>query len=113
MILVYDITKEKSFKQLNMWYKEVNNVLNRDNYILAIVGNKKDLFDNEKVSFDRGKQFAEDIGTKFKLTSAKIDPLGFNQFLEELFIDFINDEKILNSKKNKLSNENVKKGKYC
>ena len=114
VILVYDITNEKTFNQLDLWYKQINEILDRETYILAIVGNKKDLFNKEKVSPEKGKQFADDKDAKFKLSSAKEDPLDFIEFLEELFKDCIVQKKnLINNEKSKMLNRGVKKGKCC
>ena len=115
VILVYDITKEKSFKQLEYWYNQVNSLINEQDYILAVVGNKKDLFKDEKVSEEQGKAFAMEKNAKFKLTSAKDDPISFVAFLEELFKDFIDKGKEKLDKKigKKLNNEKYKKKSKC
>ena len=41
--------------------------------IFGVVGNKCDLFKEEKVSEEEGKNFAQQIGAIFKLTSCKED----------------------------------------
>ena len=115
VILVYDITEEKSFKELDFWYNQVVNELGKEGYYLAIVGNKKDLYSKEKVKESQGKAFAQSKKAKFKLTSAKDDPLGFNSFLEQLFKEFIDNNKdFLNQKKKTtINNKTKKKGKCC
>jgi len=116
IILVYDITVQKSFKQLEYWYNQVTSLVNEEDYILAVVGNKKDLFKNEKVTEEEGKAFAKEKNAKFKLTSAKDDPLSFVSFLEELFKEYIDkdNEKSDKSKGKKLKKEkNKNKSKCC
>ena len=127
VILVYDITKKKTFDALQeYWFEEVKNELG-DDFILAIVGNKSDLYTEEEVSEVEGKNFAISKGCKFKLSSAKTDPLSFTQFLEELFKDYIEKNKKIdiqkprglsiirkNVKKNNENNENKEnKEKKC
>ena len=70
-ILVYDITREESFLELkNFWYKEVRD--NADNnIIIAIVGNKKDLYEYEEVNMKEIAMFAKNEGAIFTETSAK------------------------------------------
>ena len=70
IIFVYDITREFSFQSIkNYWHKET-----RENWdgtpILAIVGNKIDLYSEIKVSNNEGMAFAEEIGAIFQTTSA-------------------------------------------
>lgn len=38
---------------------------------IAVIGNKVDKTDEEEVSYQEGKQFADSINAIFKLTSAK------------------------------------------
>ena len=73
IVFVYDITTEYSFNELkNYWYEETK--ANSDgNPILAVVGNKIDLYNNQKVSNTDGKEFAESIGAIFQTTSALSD----------------------------------------
>ena len=115
VILVYDITEEKSFKELDFWYNQVVNELGKEGYYLAIVGNKKDLYSKEKVKESQGKAFAQSKKAKFKLTSAKDDPLSFNSLLEQLFKEFIDNNKDYLNKKKKttINNKTNKKGKCC
>ena len=115
IILVYDITSEKSFKELEYWYNQVVNELGKEGYYLAIVGNKNDLYNQEKINKDQGKKFAESKKAKFKLTSAKDDPLSFNSLLEQMFKEFIDNNKdyLNNRKKTEITNKGKKKGKCC
>ena len=73
IVFVYDITTEYSFNELkNYWYEETK--ANSDgNPILAVVGNKIDLYNDQKVSNNDGKEFAEKIGAIFQTTSAMSD----------------------------------------
>ena len=56
-ILVYDITKKSSFSQVKeYWYNSIKEIGMKD-VILAIVGNKYYLFEEEEVSQEDGKHF--------------------------------------------------------
>ena len=87
VIFVYDITNENSFNLLkDYWVREVEeNLVNPA--VCAIVGNKKDLYAKEEISGDTVKEFANSKKMKFKLCSAKVDPQGFSDFVEELLKD--------------------------
>ena len=120
VILVYDITNLNTFNQLEYWHNQVVKQLTEEGYILAIVGNKQDLFKDEKVKEEQGKKFASEINAKFKLSSAKDDPLSFTQFLEELFKEFIdkNMDKLRKKRAERgsmmiKSNKNKKKKHKC
>ena len=73
IVFVYDITTDYSFNELkNYWYEETK--ANSDGTpILAVVGNKVDLYKDQKVSNNDGKEFAEKIGAIFQTTSAQSD----------------------------------------
>ncbi len=107
LVLVYDITNKNSFNTLNYWHEQIKNELMNDSYILAVVGNKKDLYQNEEISEEEGQKFADGINAKFTISSAKEEPLVFIEFLEELFIDYI--KKIYNKKPNLPRNLSLKK----
>ena len=73
IVFVYDITSLKSFDALqNFWYNEIKN--NCDvTPVIALVGNKTDLYNDQKVDVSIAKEFAKKIGAIFQLTSAKKD----------------------------------------
>ena len=83
IILVYDITNKPSFETLkNYWYKEImdNSV---SDLILALVGNKSDLYENEQVTDKEGKLFAKEINAIFKSTSA-LSNRGINSLFTDI-----------------------------
>ena len=70
VILVYDITRDDSFANLkDYWYNQLQE--NCKNVVLGVAGNKCDLFEEEKVSENEAKEFADSIGAIFELTSAR------------------------------------------
>ena len=118
-VLVYDVTKKTSFIQVKeYWYKSVKENGMKD-VIIAIVGNKCDLFEEEEVSQEDGKHFGESINAIFKVVSAKegigidklfneiIEKFKESQFMEELIYKYLskNERKTLNSKKLKLEKD--------
>ena len=115
VILVYDISVKKTFEKLNFWYEQVVESLGKNKFMLAIVGNKKDLFKEEQVKEEEGKKFAEEKNAKFILSSAKSDPLSFNQFLDSIFGEYIENNKDLLDKQKGigLNNKKGKKKKCC
>ena len=82
VLLVYDITRLNSFKELDFWYKMIRDILG-DDIIVGVCGNKQDLFAREQVKEEEGRKYAEERNISFKLTSAK-NHLSFNKFLDEL-----------------------------
>ena len=83
IIFVYDITTENSFESLKTyWYDETKS--NWDgNPILAVVGNKIDLYTNCVVNNNDGKAFADQIGAIFQTTSALSDT-GITNLFENI-----------------------------
>jgi small GTP-binding protein len=73
VVFVYDITSLKSFDAIqNFWYNEIKN--NCDvTPVIALVGNKTDLYEDQKVDISDARNFAKKIGAIFQLTSAKKD----------------------------------------
>ena len=88
VILVYSINFLSSFEGLNSWYESIKEHLQGNEYILAVIGSKSDLIQEEVVSEEDGKKFADERDAIFKLVSSKEDPDGinnlFNTILEEL-----------------------------
>ena len=69
-ILMYDITNEDSFNSVQDWLTQIKNY-SWDNAQVILVGNKCDMEDERVISFERGKQLAEQLGVQFFETSAK------------------------------------------
>ena len=96
-LLVYDITKEESFKNLNKFYTQVCDINGKDKIIFGVVGNKSDLYEERTVEEEDGQKYAKDIGASFFETSAKD-----HDTIENLFEGIC--EK-LNNKDNKNNND--------
>ena len=70
-LIVYDITNVDSFEAIkNYWYDEVKACACKD-VVIGIIGNKADLFEQEKVSEEEVKKYAKSKGAFFMLVSAK------------------------------------------
>lgn len=81
-ILVYDIRRKQSFESIkNYWYEQLKES-GEENMILGIAGNKCDLFEEEDVSEQEGRNFAKSIGAVFKLTSCK-ENIGVDELFQE------------------------------
>ena len=86
VILVYSVDSLSSLQDLDLWYNSVNNALQENSYILAIVGNKADLIIEEEavVSEEEGRKYAKKMNAEFKLVSCKEDFEGVNNFFDML-----------------------------
>ena len=88
VIFVYAIDNEPSFKELKYWIELAKSELG-EGFIMGIVGNKIDLYEEQQVKEEVAMDYATKLNIKFKTTSALTDPLGFKSFLEELIVDYI------------------------
>ncbi|XP_052372597.1 LOW QUALITY PROTEIN: ras-related protein Rab-8B-like [Oncorhynchus keta] len=70
IMLVYDITNEKSFENIKNWIRNIEEHASSD-VERMILGNKCDMNDKRQVSKERGEKLAIDYGIKFLETSAK------------------------------------------
>ena len=102
VLVVYDITDRESFENLNSWLIEIEKNANKNVYKL-LIGNKCDLEDKRKVTFQEGKDFAESNGMKFMETSAKTASKvqdAFELLTNEIIKANISKEKGLEKKDN-------------
>lgn len=86
-LLVYAINDYNSFQKLDFWYNIIKDACN--NIIIAIIGNKIDLFEEEKVGKNEAKAKAEEYNGIFGLTSALNDDSGIDEIIENLVKRYI------------------------
>ena len=86
-LLVYDITSHESFEHIESWLKELKDK-GSNNICCILVGNKKDLEEDRKVTKEEGEKLAKEKGLLFLETSARND-----ENVQEAFI--LTVEKIL------------------
>ncbi|CAG2163940.1 unnamed protein product [Oppiella nova] len=70
IMLVYDVTNDKSFENIKNWIRNIEEHASSD-VEKMILGNKCDVNDRRQVSRERGEQLAIEYGIKFMETSAK------------------------------------------
>ena len=80
-MLVYDITDLESFQNLNTWLIEIEKNASKNVYKI-LVGNKCDMENDRKVTYEQGKDFASQYGMKFFETSAKDSTNVSEAFIE-------------------------------
>jgi len=78
-VLVYDITDTDSFAKVQTWVRELRTMLGQA-VVLAIAGNKCDLFSERTVELVVAQAYAAEVGAFHVETSAK-----HNEGVEELF----------------------------
>ena len=126
VILVYNITSRESFENLkNVWLEDVMNYGEKYK-VLAVVGNKCDLYEQEAVPEEDGRKFAEENNALFMNVSARdgtnINTL-FDYCVKKYFdpnfqVDVIEERKrdensvVIKRRKKKKSTDDTKK-KCC
>ncbi|KAH8373426.1 hypothetical protein KR009_006620 [Drosophila setifemur] len=93
IMLVYDITQEKSFENIKNWIRNIEENASAD-VEKMLLGNKCELHDKRQVSKERGEQLAIEYGIKFMETSAKA---SIN--VEEAFLTLASDIKAKTEKR--------------
>jgi len=89
VIFVYDITRKITFEALPDWKKDVEEQIGKD-YVKGVVGNKSDLYLQEKVKEEEGEEYANNIEANFLLFSAKKDdPKKFEDYLRGLLEKYL------------------------
>ena len=99
---------EDIFEEFESWYKEQTGLsvkvkvkeFEEKFHLIALVGNKKDKYEEEEVNELEGRKFAEEINAKFFLVSAN-NGQGIDNMFQTLADNFF-DEDIQNSEASKL-----------
>lgn len=109
-IIVFDITKKKTFDSLQTWIDDIQDYSDKDIPII-IVGNKSDLIDEREVSENNINEFLNDKYTYFEVSAKygnNID-LAFNK-IKKLIMENrkMNNEEENEDKWNKKKNKNKK-----
>ena len=121
VLVVYDITERESFDNLTSWLIEIEKNANKNVYKL-LIGNKCDLEDKRKVTYQEGKDFATSNGMQFMETSAKADTKvkeAFELLTQEIIKASITKDKVMEKKEKTVhlssgtSDLNVKKKGCC
>ena len=102
-LIVYDITDKDSFNDLNFWLKEINDN-NSKKAICCVLSNKSDLYENQVVDSEEGKNFAAEKKMKFFETSAKD-----YESIENVFFEICEDYLVKKKRKEEKQKENIKK----
>ena len=126
--IVYDITNEASFNNIENWYEQIQKETSSDLPIL-LVGNKCDLEDERKVPIEKGKEKAKNLNCAFFETSAlkkiNIDKIfeelvnniyektGGNKNDDDINVELVKDDKAVNLNEVKNGENEKKKGGCC
>ncbi len=110
-LLVYDITDRETFEELKKyWYQYIKSALEEE-LIIGVAGNKCDLYEEEQVKIEEGKEYAQSIGAVFKETTAKNNE-AITELIELMAKKYLDNiaSKVDDVKDNKNIDKNNKSG---
>ena len=86
IFLVYDITVDTSFYNLDIWYKTIITYRKKDQIFFVLIGNKNDIIDDRKISQKEGENYAKKINAIFQ----EINSNNNHELIKNLFNTVIN-----------------------
>ena len=89
IFIVYSIDNKYSFDEVDFWVNFVKENLGTQKYIMALVANKCDLYEDQMVMDDEGQNAANKYGIEFITTSALTNIITFKNFVYELLARYI------------------------
>ena len=125
--IVYDITNETSFNNIEKWFDKIHEENDKEIPVI-IVGNKCDLENERKIPTEKAKEKAQNLKCAFYETSALkainieqifeelvntiYDKTGGNKSDDDIHIEIVNENKgvNINSENNEENDDNNKKG---
>ena len=119
LILAYSIENRKSFDNLEIWLKQLNDVKDISKVPIVIVGNKSDLEGQRVIEYDEGKEFADKHNYHFYEVSAKTGQNvkeAFDDIFEQLFQLFeeeITGKKSVSNNLQLNSKKQEKRRRFC
>ena len=106
IVLVFDVTNEKSFSDIGQWIDDIN-LIAKKNVRLILVGNKQDMVNERVISTEVARRFADKNNLIYYETSAKTGH-QVQEIYEKLSEDMVNSfEAELELKKKVEQEENV------
>ena len=90
VFLAYAINNKSSYDKIDFWYKLVKE--NCGDALIALIGNKKDLYEEEQVNELDAIKKAKDLNVEFGLTSALEDDTGFDEIINKVIKKYIHDK---------------------
>ena len=85
VIIVYDVTSNISYKNINYWLEETTKYAS-ENISKILIGNKSDLVNKREVSYTNARDYADSLNLNYIETSAKN-----NTNIEKIFVDIANN----------------------
>ena len=107
VLITFDVTNKESFDKIYCWVKTVKeNINDKNNTKIVLIGNKIDLKEEREISEDDGKKIAKEYNMNYYETSAK-ENIGINELMKDLIKDILNSRlKIKNEKETNNNDKN-------
>ena len=119
-ILMYDVTNETSFNDLNQWIKDIkenkrNDENENENFVIYLIGNKIDEISKRKIQVEKAENFSKEKNVKYIEISCK-NGINVYETMENIIYDtskklsiFNNYFKLKNNNNNNHHHKNVNK----
>ena len=88
IVTVFDLTERQSFEHIEKWLDEINKFA-KENVMRFLIGNKSDLVDKRKVSYEEARALANRLNIYYVETSAK-NNVNVSDFFQIATKDFLN-----------------------
>ena len=112
IIIVFDLSDKKSFINIIEWLKQIEKHA-KENVFKFLVGNKSDLIDERKVTYEEAKKYADEHDLPYIETSAK-EGININELFDSSITTFLNMTKSFGGEKNiKLNSQNTNEKNSC
>lgn len=112
-IVVFDLSKPKSFESIERWVKELRSISGKD-CIVMLVGNKSDIKDSRAISEQEAKSLANELNLEYSETSALTNTninQVFQRLVDQIYQNFIMkmtlDERVDELKRSRLGSSQV------
>jgi small GTP-binding protein len=102
--IIYAIDDKASYEKIDFWYNLVKEGCG--NIITAIIGNKKDLYEDEQVNEEEAIKKAKSLNSTFGLTSALEEDTGFDEIINKVIKKYIEAQG--ESTENQVFSSNIK-----
>ena len=89
-VLIYAINDKASYEKIDFWYNLVKESCG--DILIAIIGNKKDLYEVEEVDEQHAIEKAKFLDATFGLTSALEEDTGFDEIINKVIKKYIHNK---------------------